>query len=150
MKINKKAQNVTRPYVVLLIMVVLSMFSFAFLSWGNDLAGDSENNINEKSRAYLYDRAGFEVDRVNNSDPFFSEGDNDGGSLKDFAIEFQFFREQSSSIRGMVQQLFNLPTFFIDWFDLDLGDFEFIRIILNTLIWTIIFYVIYRIIRGLL
>lgn len=152
MKLNRKAQNITNGYVLVLIIVIITLFSTVFINFGGDLLTNPNNILEEDSINYIYDRSGFDPDvsiTDNTTTQFFStEGDSEG-SAKDFTLEFQFYREQSSGIREILQNIWNIPTFFVDGLGLNRDDWKVPLNILNTLIWVIIFYGMYRLIRGI-
>lgn len=155
MKLNKKAQNITKPYTIVFILVVISIFSIGMITFGRDVASNPNNSLDDESLLYVYEKTGFVPSGYKNDsddadDLFYSSDLETSGNLKDYALEFQFYREQSSSIRTIVQDLWNVPSHFIGGLGLDLKEWEFTLQVLNTMVWLLIFYVIYRLVRGLL
>lgn len=153
MKLNKKAQNITSPYVLVFIVVIITLFSTTFINFGADLISNPNNALEEDSVVYIYDRTGFTPNTQvadNTTTSFYSTESDSEGSAKDFALEFQFYREQSSGIRQLLQNIWNIPTFFVDGLGLNRDDWAIPLNIINTLIWIIIFYGMYRIIRGII
>lgn len=154
MEINKKAQNITKPYTILLVIIIIAIFSIMTFRFGADVASTPGNKLNNESQLYIYERSGFtpgELKTVNDTgDLFFSSDLNSSGSTLDFALEFQFYREQSSSWRTVMQDVWNAPAYFVGGLGLDLDDWTIVLNLINTIIWAIIFYIIYRLIRGIL
>ncbi len=151
-KMNKKAQNVTEPWTIIMILVFVATVTTAMFSFGADVASDPDNTLDEESVLYIFDRSGFSLNQtISSSDStnaFFTSDTDNEGNLKDFALEFQFYREQSSGIRVLIQDLWQLPEFFISGLGLDRETWSSILNIWNTIIWTIILYAIYRFLRG--
>lgn len=151
----KKGQNITNPFVIVIVLLIVSAISTTLWSFGKDLAENPNNNLNEESLGAIYNKSGFvlntTIDDVNETKNLFYSSETDTQSnLKDYALEFQFFREQSSPIRSYIQDLWNLPTFFVDNLGLDGEAWQPLVQMFNLVIWVIIFYVIYRILRGLI
>ena len=157
---NKKGETITQPIVVIFILFIVSVFSFAYLQYGQDLAEDPNSYINDDSRTRIFERSGF---RINNNtldseiisssdseDPFFVTGENATGNPKDYALEFQFFRQQSASWRVFAQNLYEIPTFYVWWLGLDYEAWGFIINGINMILWCVIFFVMYKIIRGII
>ena len=152
---NNKGQAMTKPFTVIFILVVIAILSISMNNFGRDVAVNPNNNLDNDSLNRIYDQSGFVPSVYRNgtgdsTDLFFSSDLNTSGNAKDYALEFQFYREQSSSIRTLVQDLWNLPVFFINGLDLDLQAWNIVINIWNTVIWAIIFFVIYRVVRGIL
>lgn len=150
---HKKAQNITQPYTVIIIIVVMAIFSGLFFNLGVQLATTPDNKLSEGSLSYIYNQSGFNYSTRTESDTqdlFYSGGEETGGSLKDFTLEFQFFRESSQGWRTIIQDIWNLPSTFIGLFNLPLSDWQTVLQIINLAIWAVIFYVIYRLLRGLI
>lgn len=149
---NKKAQNITEPYTLILIVVVIGMFTTALFSFGQDLASNPDNKLNNESIQYIFDKSGFtpsnQINTSDTTDLFFSSDLNTSGNTKDFALEYEFYREQSSGIRSKLQDLWNIPSFFVSGLDLEESDWSTTIIIWNSMIWMMIFYAVYRIIRA--
>lgn len=155
MKFNKKGNSLTEPFNIVIIIIIISILSFTFLRFGQNLISSSDySNLNSQSRTYILSQSGFNVDDIDNNDinnPFYvSQNETGEGSPKDYSLEFQYYREQSGDLRNMLQDLYGLPSFIISWFQLDLSEWEEIRIIFDTIIWAIILFVIYRFIRGII
>ena len=150
---NKKAQNMTKPYTVILVLVIISILSISMNEFGADIAASPNNNLDEQSLDVIYNRSGF-VPGTNKSeagdadDLFFSSDTNTSGSAKDFTLEFQFFREQASNVRVIIQDVWGAPQFFVSGLGLDASDWRTTLFIYNTIVWIILFYVIYRLLRG--
>ena len=155
MKFNKKAQNITKPYTIIFIIVVVSILSVSMMDFGRDIASNPENKLDAESIDTIYTSSGYTVS-VNKSSPtsaddlFYSSEINTSGNLKDYALEFEFYREQSSSIRTMLQDLWNMPSYLLSSLGLDLNEWENVLNLWNSIIWLLIFYAIYRVIRGLI
>ena len=151
---NKKAQNITKPYTIVLIMSVISVLSVIFFMFGSDLAGSPTSEINDESRAYIFSNTGFVIENrtsADSTDIFYSSETGSEGNLKDYALEFQFYREKSSSWRSLFQDLYGLPTMFMKMLNLPVNEaWTFFIVVFNGLVWAVIFYAIYRIIRGLI
>lgn len=149
---NKKGQNITQPYVLVLLVVIVAVFSLSFFEFGKDVASDPNNQLDDSSLRYIYDRAGFELpDNISSSDTtnlFYNSDTDTEGNLKDFAIEFLFYREQSTGIRSTLQALWNLPIFFLSGFNLKLDSWSLVLNVINTLVYTLILFGIYRFLRG--
>jgi hypothetical protein len=154
MNFNKKAQNITNPWPLLLILTIIALISTAFFSFGQDLASDPSSAINDESRAYIYNNSGFQLpDRSADdaTDVFYASETASEGNLKDYALEFQFYREKSSTLRSIFQTIYNLPVFFLKMLNIPIvGTWSIMVAIINGLIWVLIFYLIYRIIRGII
>ena len=160
MKLNNKGQSITQPYMLVMILFVVALFSFAYIDFGQDLASNPDSYINDESRLKIYERSSFtinnktlgnEIVSVSDSeDPFFTTGENATGNPKDYALEFQFFRQQSTDIRVLAQNIYEIPTFYIWWLDLNYSDWKFIINGVNLLLWMAIFFAVYKFIRGLL
>lgn len=154
MKFNNKAQNITKPYTIILILVLVAMFSGLFLKFGQELASDPENKLNDESIQYIYNRSGFSISNITSddtTDSFYTSDIDNEGTLKDYAIEFRFYQEQSSSFRQILQDLWDLPSFMLKMMNIPIDDnWQLIINMLNLIIWTLIVYVIIRIVRGLL
>lgn len=153
MRLNKKAQNITNPYVVILILVVMSLFITLFFSFGGDIRSDPNNVLTDESVLYIDNYYGFDMDNVTTTDmnsTFYSSNTDTEGNLKDDALEFQFYREQSSGIRGRLNQLFNVPSALIGLLYLDRNDWATVIAAWNILAWLIILYGIYRFLRAIL
>lgn len=153
MKFNKKGQNITKPYTIIFVIVVLSILSVSLMDFGRDIASNPNNKLDAKSIDTIYSSSGYTAS-VNKSKPndaddlFYSSEINTSGNLKDYALEFEFYREQSSSIRTILQDLWNMPAYFVSSLGLDLSEWETVLLLFNTIIWLLIFYGIYRAIRG--
>jgi hypothetical protein len=154
MNFNKKAQNITNPWPLLLVLTIIALISTAFFSFGQDLASDPSSAINDESRAYIYNNSGFQLpDRSADdaTDVFYASETASEGNLKDYALEFQFYREKSSTLRSIFQTIYNLPVFFLKMLNIPIVDTWSVMVaIINGLIWVLIFYLIYRIIRGII
>lgn len=151
---NKKAQNITKPFTIIIIMSVVSLFSVIFFMFGSDLAGNPNSDINDESRAYIFSNTGFEIENRSaddSTDIYYSSETGSEGNLKDYALEFQFYREKSSSWRSLFQDIYTLPTMFLKMLNIPVNEaWSFFIIIFNGIVWAIIFYAIYRIIRGII
>lgn len=151
-KYNKKAQNITEPYTLILILVMITLISVSFFEFGADYAGNPENNLDNASLLYIYNHSGFNpannITSSDTTDPFFTSQTDNEGNLKDFALEFQFYREQSSSVRNILQDIWNVPSFFVEGLGLDSFLWKTIINIWNTILWTLILYAIYRFLRA--
>lgn len=154
--INKKGQSTTKPYTLVLIVVMTSLISVLMFDFGADYAEDPNNKLDNESLIYIFDKSGFitnpntTITSQDTQDPFFTSPTENEGNLKDFALEFQFYREQSSGIRAIMQDVWNLPSFFVDGLFLDGAAWETAIGIWNTIIWLIILTSIYRFLRGLI
>ena len=152
MGMNKKGQNVTEPWTVIMILVFVALITTTFFNFGADYAGTPDNKLDNESIIYIIDKIGFSVDdSITSNDTtnaFFTSDTDNEGNLKDFALEFQFYREQSSGIRVLLQDLWELPEFFVSGLSLDVETWGTALNIWNTIIWTIILYAIYRFLRG--
>lgn len=149
---NKKGQNITKPYTIILIIVVIAMISGSLAKFGADMISSQYGNLDNESIYYIGTNAGFQMDddiSVNDStDLFYSSDIDTSGNTKDYAIEFEFYREQSSSVRNIVHVVYNVPTFFVRGLNLDLDIWNDNLVLMNFISWLIILYVIYRLIRG--
>ena len=149
---NRKAQ-ITQPYVMVLVLVTASLFSILMFNFGADYAEDPNNKLDQESVQYIFDKSGFElsdnISATDSTDPFFTSPTDNEGNLKDFALEFQFYREQSSSLRNIFQDFWNLPVFFLDGLFLDREEWLVAINIWNTLIWVILLFNVYNFLRGL-
>lgn len=153
MKMNKKAQQIANPYTLITILILISMFTLLFVTFGRDIAGNPNNNINYDSRVYIYSHSGFQIDNATATDlqqEFYSSTIDSEGNLKDNALEFQFYREQSSSLRQRANDFFNIPTYFIGLFNLDLSDWTIVNNSWNIFAWLVIFFAIYKFLRAVL
>jgi len=152
---SKKGQNITKPYALILVMVVVSILTVSMMTLGRDVASDPNNKLNNESINYIYTNSGY-VPSINKSeatdadDLFYSSDLNTSGNLKDYALEFQFYREQSSGVRSYVQDFWNFPAMFINGLGLELEAWSVVTQTLNTMIWLIILYLVYRIVRALI
>lgn len=151
---NKKAQNVTQPYVLILIVVMTGLITTLMFNFGADYATDPNNKLDNRSISYIFNKSGFtpttNITSADTQDPFFTSNTDNEGNLKDFALEFQFYREQSSTIRSIIQDVWGLPTFFIDGLFLDLGIWATAFNIISILLYSWILFGIYRFLRGLI
>ena len=150
MKLNTKAQSIANPYTITLILVVIAIFSTAGLYFGQDLAADSSSSLNDESRYWVFNQSEFEVVNKNNNtnEEFWSSNNVSEGSAKDFTLEFQFYREESSKLRQVLQNVWNAPTFFVNGLNLDLSTWNWVIQLLNTLIWLIVGLSVWGFIRG--
>ena len=57
--INKKGQNVTEPWTIIMILVVVALITTAMFNFGADYAGDPDNKLNPESVIYIFDNSGF-------------------------------------------------------------------------------------------
>lgn len=151
---NKKAQNITQPYTIILILVIIASISTLMFNFGAEYATNPNNQLDNESLLYIYEKSGFSlannITSEDSKDLFFSSDTDNEGNLKDFALEFQFYREQSSAIRTIVQDLWNIPSFMVDGLFLNRDDWEIFLQIWNTFIWTLFLYVIFRFLRGII
>lgn len=151
---NKKGQNITQPYTLILIIVMVGLISTLVYNFGAELAGNPDNKLDEKSLDYIFTKGGFTPSNnitVNETATLFYNSPTDNeGNLKDYALEFQFFREQSTSVRSFINDLWNLPTFFIDGLFLDGNLWRGVINLINSLIWFIILFAIYRFLRAVI
>ncbi len=151
---NRKAQNITKPYTLILILVVIVLVSTLMFNFGADYATDPNNKLNNESLIYIFEKSGFSInDNITSGDTqdlFFTSDTDNEGNLKDFALEFQFYREQSSGIRTLIQDVWNVPAFFVNGFGLDSSLWVTAIQIWNTIIWSLVLFSIYRFLRGLI
>lgn len=156
--INKKAQ-LTNPMTWVIILSLISILSLLLLTFQYDLAGDPQSYISDESRLDIYNKAGFKIEgqtfnseiiNINDTDDPIYANENESENLKDYALEFQFYREKTQSFRTTVQDIYNLPIYFINIFDLDLQNWKGVVNALNFIIWWVIFFLIYKVIRGLI
>lgn len=154
MKLNKKAQNITNPYTIVLVLSLIAIFSGVFFIFGQDLAASPDSEINDESRAYIFENSGFKIENktaADSQDIYYSSETASEGNLKDYALEFQFYREKSSTLRSTFQQIYSLPTFFLKMLNIPISAaWSYVINIINGIIWMLIFYLIYRVIRGLI
>lgn len=152
MMFNNKAQNLASPYTLLVIILLISLFTTMFFSWGSDIAGDPTSDINDVSREYIFSQEGFEVENLSEREltqTFYGSTIDSEGNLKDYALEFQFYREQSSSIRDKINDVYNIPSTFFNLFNLDISNWEIFSNIWNFFAWILIFFAIYKLLRGI-
>lgn len=149
---NRKAQ-ITQPMVMVMVLVTVSLISLLMFDFGADYAEDPNNKLDQESVSYIFNKSGFELsDNItadDSTDAFFTSDTENEGNLKDFALEFQFYREQSSGLRNIFQDFWNLPVFFLDGLFLDRDDWLLAISIWNTLIWAILLFNVYNFLRGL-
>lgn len=150
---NKKAQNITKPYVIILMIVVVALITVSFNEFGRDIASTPGNTLDNDSLNNIFSTAGFVPTTIKNTtndttELFFSSSNDTGGSTKDFTLQFQFYREKAGSIQTITRDLWNLPMFFINGVGLNTEDWGLVNDLLSTLIWLIIFYAVYRVITG--
>lgn len=147
--------SMTKPFTVIFILVAVAIISVSMNQFGRDIASDPNNQLGDDSLWRIYNQTGF-IPGVNKSssddadDLFFSSNLNTSGNAKDYALEFEFYREQSGSMRTIVQDLWNLPSFFVSGLGLDASAWVIVIQLWNTIIWAIIFFIIYKIIRGII
>lgn len=144
---NIKGQNMGSTYTILLVLIILALFSNYFIEWGGDVVTNPDLNINQRSLIYVASIDGFQIDNVSSSERFYTEGNETGNNVKDFAIEYQDYRQKGAQIRTMVQKLWNLPTFFISWLPLESDNWTYAFFIWNVTCWVLVFYAIMRLIR---
>lgn len=151
---GKKAQNITQPYVLILIVVLVGLITTLMFNFGADYATDPDNKLDNRSLSYIYDKSGFTpTTNITSSDTqslFITSDTDNEGNLKDYALEFQFYREQGSGIRSIIQDIWGLPSFFIDGLFLDLGLWASAFNIISILLYTWILFGMYRFLRGLI
>jgi len=152
--ISKKAQNITNPYTIIFLVIVISLFSVSFLNFGRDLASDPSNSLGEQSIDFIYNTTAYQptVNKTSSDtgEEFYKSPTENAGNLKDFALEFQFYREQSNQLRQILQDIWNIPTNFVRNLGLNLVLWEPIILIINLLIWSILFFAMYKFLRGLI
>jgi len=152
---NNKGQAMTKPFTVILILVLVAIISISMNQFGRDIASNPDNKLQDDSVWRIYNQSGFVPTEIKNSstdsdDLFFKSDINTSGNSKDFALEFLLYQEQSSKIRTLIQDFWNLPSFFVSGLDLDGSAWFLVIQLWNTVIWAILFFVIYRVIRGLI
>lgn len=157
---NKKGNTITDPMIVLIILVVVGTLSFGFFQFSTDLALNSNNKLSDESIIYIAENNGFKINDLNLSEniltdvelesSFYSTVDNATSSDKDDSLEFLYYREQSVTWRGLTNSLYNLPYYIVRSLGLNLNDWTYVINGLNLLIWAIIFFVVYKIIRGII
>jgi hypothetical protein len=159
-RMNKKGNAITNPMVILLILVVIGIFTFGFFKFSSELSLNDNNNLNDESIIYIAENNGFKINELNFSqniltkeeleNSFYAQEKNGTVSDKDYALEFLYYRGESVSWRGLVDSLYNLPAYTIRGLGLDLTSWAFVVNGLNMIIWAIIFFIVYKIIRGII
>lgn len=157
---NKKGTQITDPMVLLIIISMLGMLTFGWFLFSSQVATNPNSNLDEASILYIAEHSGYEV---NNKDfgedllteeqftsSFYTQNNNATSSDKDYALEFLYYREQSSGWRDTVNNLYGMPTFFLGAYGFDLSAWAFVVHGLNLIIWGIIFFIVYKIIRGII
>lgn len=146
--------NITNPTTIIIIIFIVGLFSTGLIYFGGDLASNPNNHLNQASKNFIYTQYGFKIDNVSTNDTkdlFYVIPSNEtAASTKDYTLEFQFFRESSSGFRTTIQQIYNLPQFFLSSFDLNSSDWSFVKNAFNFLIWWIIFFAVYKVLRGII
>ena len=149
---NRKGQAITEPFVLFMVIAIVAVISIGMFTFGQDVAADPNNTLDNESTQYIFDRSGFDPrggkDADNVNDTFFTSPSDTGGSEKDFTLEFQYYREQSSQTRLYLNNVWNLPSFFVEGLGLDLDNWTSFINLWNSVVWLMVFYAIYRIIRG--
>ena len=156
---NKKGIALTEPMTLLLLLVMFSMLTLGWVTFGTQLYTSGNANLNDESVSYIATANGFKINnqeitgkiltQSDLEDPFYVQ-DTNGTSTKDDALEFLYYREQSKSWRGMANSLYSAPSYVRSSLGLGLSDWNFVIQALNIIVWGIIFFVIYKIIRGLI
>ena len=157
---NKKGEAITNPMIILSIILLIGVMTFGFFKFGSELSLNSNNKLTDDSIIYIAENNGFKIDNTNLSETplslddlessFYVEDANSTTSDKDYALEFLYYRGQSVSWRSLIGSVYNLPTYLLRMVGLNLNEWIFVLNGLNVLIWAIVFFVVYKIIRGLI
>jgi len=146
--------NMTDPTTLIIILFIVGLFSTGLIMFGGDLASNDNNKLNPESKDFIYTQYGFDIGEINSSqsqDPFYIIDSNEtASSTKDYTLEFQFFRESSGSFRDTSQQIFQLPQFFLTSLGMNTNDWKWVINSFNVLIWWIIFFGVYKLLRGII
>lgn len=149
---SKKAQNITNIYTIIVVIVIVASFGFVTLKFGQDLASDPDTKLNDESLVYVFERSGFTTYNVSPEDTtvqFYTSEAGSEGSLKDQALEFRFFQENSGSFRAKINTIWNVPSFLFQMLNLPMNTtFQVILNIWNLIIWSFIAIGVWRLIRG--
>lgn len=157
---NKKGNAITEPYTFLIVIVLLGLLTTIFFVFATQLSTNENSNLDDESVLYIAENNGFEVEGKNFTQEiltqaeiessFYATDSNTTSTSKDDALEFLYYREKSVKWRSLVNTAYNAPAYFIGVFNLDLFEWSIVNNALSLLIWGIIFFVIYKIIRGLI
>jgi hypothetical protein len=144
----------TNPTTLIIIIFIIGLFSTGMIIFSGDLAANPNNKLSDESKAFVYEQYGFNVENITINDTenlfYIIENNETAASTKDYTLEFQFFRESSGDFRTTAQQIYNIPQFLLTSFDLPRDDWKFVLNSFNMLIWWIIFFAIYKLLRGLI
>lgn len=155
---NRKGNNATEPITIIIILIIFATLTFGLFKFGAQLSTNPNSELNNESILYIAEQQGFRIedksldagvisgDRLDS--PFYSKDGNVSVSDKDQALEFLYYREQSISWRGLVNSLYNLPSYLIGNLGLDLEEWKFVVNAWNVIAWGLIFFIIYKIVRG--
>jgi hypothetical protein len=157
---SKKGNAITNPMIVLSIILLFGVLSFGFFNFSLDLVNNSNNKLTNESIIYIAENNGFELENTNLSgqplsiqeleSSFYVQDENSTTSEKDYALEFLYYRGESVSWRALINSVYNLPAYTIRSLGLDLSEWVYVINGLNVFIWAIIFFVIYKIVRGII
>lgn len=146
--------NMTNPTTLIIIIFVIGLFSTGLIIFGGDLASNPDNKLNQESKDFIYTQYNFDVDEVTANDTqnlfYILDSNETSASTKDYTLEFQFFRESSGDFRSTVQQIFDIPQFFLTSLGLEGDDWEWVLNSFSFLIWWLIFFGVYKLLRGII
>jgi hypothetical protein len=139
---------------LIIILFIVGLFSTGLIIFGGDLASNSNNKLNQESKNFIYTQYGFDVTELNASQSqnlfYIIDSNETAASTKDYTLEFQFFRESSGGFRDTTQQIFQLPQFFLTSLGFNTDDWKWVVNSFNVLIWWIIFFGVYKLLRGII
>lgn len=156
---NKRGATIADPMTLLLCIVIFGMLTFGFFHFAGQLVTNENNNLDDESIIYIAEHSGFKVGDKTFDDgvlsdeelesAFYVQDENGTISDKDQALEFLYYREQSIGWRGIINSVYNFPTYIVSTIGLDLTEWAWVQHAWDIIGWGIIFLVIFFIVRGI-